>query len=158
MVHTRPFEYEQDEAFIWELYGSTRTEEMALWGWSEADKLAFLQSQFIMQQKSYQMQFPAQKHQIILRSEQPIGRMITDASGDALHLVDISLLPAYRGQGVGSGMIGDLQKEAQAFQLPIRLHVVQGNPAFRLYQRLHFIVTDSTGLYIQMEWQPRLQK
>ncbi|MBW5469934.1 GNAT family N-acetyltransferase [Brevibacillus formosus] len=158
MVHTRPFEYEQDEAFIWELYCSTRTEEMALWGWSESDKLAFLQSQFIMQQKSYQMQFPAQNHQIILRSGQPIGRLITDASGDALHLVDISLLPAYRGQGVGSGIMGALQKEAEALKLPVRLRVLQGNPAFRLYERLHFIVTDSTGLYIQMEWQSLLQK
>ncbi|MGG1223095.1 GNAT family N-acetyltransferase [Brevibacillus formosus] len=111
-----------------------------------------------MQQKSYQMQFPAQNHQIILRSGQPIGRLITDASGDALHLVDISLLPAYRGQGVGSGIMGALQKEADALQLPIRLRVLQGNPAFRLYERLHFIVTDSTGLYIQMEWQPLLQK
>lgn len=158
MVHTRPFEHEQDETFIWELYCSTRTEEMALWGWSESDKLAFLQSQYAMQQQSYQMQFPAQNHQIILRSGQPIGRLITDASGYALHLVDLSLLPAYRGQGVGSSIIGDLQKEAQSFQLPIRLRVLQGNPAFRLYERLHFIVTDSTGLYIQMEWQPVPQK
>ncbi|MFF0825629.1 GNAT family N-acetyltransferase [Brevibacillus sp. NPDC003359] len=158
MVHTRPFEYEQDEFFIWELYCSTRTEEMAHWGWSESDKLAFLQSQHAMQQKSYQMQFPAQNHQIILQAEQSIGRMITDASGDALHLVDISLLAAYRGRGVGSGIIGNLQKEAQAFQLPIRLRVLQGNPAFRLYERLHFIVTDATGLYIQMEWNPLLQK
>lgn len=73
MVHNRSFEYEQDEAFIWELYCSTRTEEMAHWGWSESDKLAFLQSQYAMQQKSYQMQFPAQNHQIILRSEQPMA-------------------------------------------------------------------------------------
>src|SRR5262249_18789968 len=45
-----------DEAFLYELYCSTRAEEIAAFGWDRAQRDAFLQLQFRGVQRHYQVQ------------------------------------------------------------------------------------------------------
>ncbi|MFS0553606.1 GNAT family N-acetyltransferase [Brevibacillus sp. 179-C9.3 HS] len=152
MIQTRLVIPEQDEAFLHELYRSTREEEMAHWGWNEADKLTFMQMQFRMQQHSYHARFPVLLHQIIVHDQWAVGRIMTANASEAMQLVDISLLPAFRGKGIGTQLIGKLQDEASGSNMPVRLHVQCENPAMRLYERLGFVVTGSTEMYHAMEW------
>jgi hypothetical protein len=38
--------------------------------------------------------------------------------------------------------------------LTLRLQVLRGNPAIRLYQRLGFVQSGADPMYLQMEWVP----
>lgn len=143
-----------DEPFLFQLYASTRQEEMAAWGWEPAQQETFLWMQFQNRTQAYRMRFPDAEHHLILDGEQPIGAMILAREPGVLRLVDIALLPAGRGAGIGSAMIRALQAEAARTASALHLHVNKGNPARRLYDRLGFTVTRETDLAYAMVWRP----
>ncbi len=141
-----------DAALLFRLYASTRAEEMALFQWDEAQAQAFLQMQFNMQKRSYEMQFPAAQHSIILMDGQEVGRLMVDRAPSELLLVDIALLPEVRGHGIGGKLIRELQEEAAREGKAVRLTVVRNNPALRLYERLGFVTVGDDGIYLEMLW------
>src|SRR5690349_16400778 len=73
-----------DDAFVREVYAGTRAEELLLTGWDEPTKSAFLALQFEAQRRSYREQFPHAAYDIILRGDQPVGRLIVDRSPDLM--------------------------------------------------------------------------
>jgi len=144
-----------DQAFLFDLYRSTRAEELSAWGWDEAQQQAFLNLQFRGQQAHY-AEYSNTNHQIILDGEipigRPIGRILTSHLTDEIRLVDIALLTEHRGQGIGAALIQSLFKEAVRESKTVRLHVVKEARALRLYQRLGFqIIGDAVSHYL-MEW------
>jgi ribosomal protein S18 acetylase RimI-like enzyme len=143
-----------DEPFLFELYASTRQEEMATWGWDAAQRQAFLSMQFKAQQWQHQSCSMNAIHQIILRAGLPVGRILTDCTSAEIMLVDIALLPEQRGAGIGAALIRNLQIEAAHAGKPIRLHVLKTNRASRLYTRLGFEVVRDDGMYCEMIWRP----
>ena len=70
----------------------------------------------------------------------PIGRLCWEWMPDELRLVDISLLPAWRGQGLGQQVVSALQALAAGEGLAMGLHVEVGNRAIALYERLGFVM------------------
>src|SRR5712664_2086303 len=97
-----------DQAFLFQVYASTRLEEVALVPWNDEQKQAFLQMQFNAQTQSYQREFPGAEYLVILHDGVPAGRLTIERSDKAILLIDIALLPAYRNFGIGSGLIQDL--------------------------------------------------
>jgi ribosomal protein S18 acetylase RimI-like enzyme len=145
----------EDEAFLSQVYASTRAEELALVAWDDEQKQAFLQMQFNAQRLSYQQQFPQAEYQVVMRGEIPAGRLIVDRSDEVVLLIDIALLPEHRNAGIGSSLIRDLQAEAAQAERPVRLHVENFNPAFQLYERLGFTRVAENGFYWLMEWRAK---
>lgn len=152
-VSLRPAEV-ADHPFLYELYCSTRQEELAAWGWDAAQTATFLQFQFRAQQLHYQTQFPHATYEIICHAGQPIGRLILDSSAQELRLVDIALLPAHRNSGIGSALLRDVLATAAQAGRPVRLHVEAHNRARRLYERLGFTLVTTVGPYYLMEKPP----
>jgi len=142
-----------DEAFLFELYASTRAEEMAAWGWNEVQQQAFLGLQFRGQQAHY-AEYPNTDHNIILEGERPIGRLFLSRLKDEIRLVDIALLPQHRGRGIGAVLIQGLFEEATHAGKAVRLHVEKFNRAQQLYQRLGFHIVGDTQSHYFMEWKP----
>jgi GNAT superfamily N-acetyltransferase len=141
-----------DEAFLFDLYASTREEELALIAWGAAVKTAFLRQQFHAQQAHYRGTYPNAMHQVILHDDRPIGRVYVARSAQETHLIDIALLPGWRGRGIGTALIRDLLREADQAGIPVRLHVFLGNhQARRLYERLGFAPIGGADLHILME-------
>ncbi|MGH9802529.1 MAG: GNAT family N-acetyltransferase [Blastocatellia bacterium] len=149
-ISLRPAEAD-DQAFLFELYRDTRAEEMAAWGWGEAQQHAFLSLQFRARTMSYSA-YPNTEHSIVLNAGQPIGRLLISRMEDEIRLVDIALLAEVRGQGIGAKLIAGLFDRARNENLPVRLHVEKLNPALRLYQRLGFQILEDTGTQYFMEW------
>src|SRR5215472_6852228 len=143
-----------DEAFLYELYCSTRAHEIAAFGWDRAQQDAFLQLQFRGLQRHYQVQQLDVDFRIILQDGRPIGQLIVMRSATEIRLADIALLPEYRGSGIGSRLIGDLFTEARGSGRPLTLHVEKTSRAVALYERLGFQRIDETGFHYKMEWQP----
>ena len=144
-----------DEAFLWEVYASTRQEELDLTHWSQAQRKVFLDSQFKAMRGGYASQFPQADFSVILFREQPVGLMVVDRAETELRLVDIALLTEYRGRGLGSFLLKKLAAEAARARKPLRLHVFKGSRPWHLYERLGFVKIQEDGPYEHLEWRPQ---
>jgi GNAT superfamily N-acetyltransferase len=141
-----------DEGFIFTLYAASRSDEMAVWGWPQAQQEAFLRLQFNGRQQHYKTQFPQAEHKIIMLDESMIGGMVVVKLDNAFRLADIVLLPEYRGKGYAAALIQDLLDEAKQVNKPVQLFVERFNPAIRLYERLGFAIVGDIGSHLSMEW------
>jgi ribosomal protein S18 acetylase RimI-like enzyme/quercetin dioxygenase-like cupin family protein len=150
VITVRP-EQAQDEKFLFELYASTRQEELDTWGWPEEMRSAFLSLQFKASQAQHQP-YPDAEFQIVLVDGVEAGRIIVHRTREAVHLVDIALLPRYRGAGVGASLMQRIFGEAAATRKPVKLSVLKNNRAVRFYERLGFVKTGETELHAEMEW------
>ncbi len=152
-VTLRPIE-PADETFLCRVYASTRLEELAAVSWSEAEKGAFLQSQFRAQHAYYREHYAGARFDVILVGGVPAGRLYVLPMAEEIRLVDIALLPGFRRGGVGTALLRGLQEEAAAARKPLRIHVEKMNPARRLYERLGFRPIEDRGVYDFFEWRP----
>ncbi|CAI8936205.1 GNAT family N-acetyltransferase [Pseudomonas donghuensis] len=144
-----------DLDFLRLLYASTRTEEMAPSGWSAQAIEAFLAQQFHAQHQYYQAHFPDAEFSIIEQDGQACGRLYLFWGQTTLNLIDIALLPPYRGQGLGTRLLTDLLQRADDHGLAVELSVEPYNPALRLYARFGFQVINTSGVYLRMRRQAR---
>jgi predicted N-acetyltransferase YhbS len=142
-----------DERFLLELYAQTRADELTLAGMDATQREVFVQMQFRARQASYAASYPAATDQIICcDSGTPVGRVLVNRAVDAMLLVDIAVVTERRGQGLGTQVIQGLQQECRARGLELKLRVLKGNPAERLYQRLGFQETARGALRADMVW------
>lgn len=142
-----------DEAFLYELYCSTRSEEIAAWGLEPAQREMIMKLQFTARQRHYDIAFPGADHKIILRDDRRAGRILVFRSEREIRLVDVALVPEERGRGIGAALVSALIEEARAEGKPVTLHVAKANRAAGLYRRLGFSVTNDLGTDYKMEWQ-----
>ena len=145
---------DDDLPFLAELYASTRDEEMQMIRWTEQEKEAFLRSQFEFQHRYYREHYPACEFLIMERAGTRIGRLYVDRWPDQIRIVDISLVPGARGEGIGGAVLRQLLNEGKACGLPVTIHVEVNNRARRLYERLGFHDRESNGVYTLMRWTP----
>ncbi|MEO8493739.1 MAG: GNAT family N-acetyltransferase [Planctomycetota bacterium] len=145
---------DDDLEFLCGLYASTREEELKPVPWSDAEKANFLRMQFHAQHVHYQNAFADAQYLIILSGEELIGRLYLHRRDDEHRVVDIALLPAHRGRGLGTRILRDIQHEAAAAGKPVRIHVEMFNPAMHFYERLGFHRIADRGAYYLMEWTP----
>src|SRR6267143_1438607 len=101
----------EDAAFLLEVYGSTRADELALVPWSNDQKEAFVRFQFDAQDASYHERFPAASYNIILQDGKPIGRLYVLREDEGIRILDITVLPRSRNAGVGTSLIRQLITE-----------------------------------------------
>ncbi len=141
-----------DEAFLFEVYASTREAEMALVDWDDARKHGFLRMQFDAQRRYYREQFPGADFQIVVSGNRAAGRLYVDRSGDDLHILDIALLPEHRNAGIGGTLIRRLLTEASTVGKPVNIHVERFNRALRFYERLGFVRVGESGAHYLMQW------
>jgi len=141
-----------DENFLCQLYASTREEELAVLGWSDEQKDAFLAMQFNAQHKFYLENFTQADFHIMQLGQDSIGRLYLDYRKDEIRIIDIALLPQYRNKGIGSAFIKDILAEAAQKSLAVRIHVEHYNRALALYKRLGFRKIGDEGVYYLMEW------
>ena len=108
-------ETEADIPFLRKLYISTRWEELApIVDWTAAHKIAFLESQFGFQRHHYYTYFPDSEFAIIEQNGTPAGRIYIDRQETLLLVIDIALLPEWRGHGVGTALMNAVCAEACA--------------------------------------------
>jgi ribosomal protein S18 acetylase RimI-like enzyme len=146
-------ETDADIAFLMRLYASTRAEELAPVPWSAEQKAAFLAQQFDAQRRHYRA-YADCAFDVIEKNGEPAGRLYLQAQPSRLHIVDVALLPAWRGHGVGAMLLEGLQAAGRACGKGVSTFVERFNPALRLYRRLGFAEIADHGVYLEMEWRP----
>lgn len=145
---------DDDLPFLSRLYASTREDELAPLPWSEEQKRVFLEQQFNAQHVFYQQQFPDAAFELLSVAGEPAGRLYVARWTREIRIVDIALLPEFRGHGHGGRLVGELLEEGRAQGKKVSIHVERHNPAMHLYQRLGFREVQDKGVYLLMEWSP----
>ena len=152
-ISLRPVEQGDDE-FLLSVYASTRAEELERVPWTQEQKNAFLRMQFEAQKQHYAAEYPEATHNIICLEGVPVGRLYLSRSPDALHILDITVLPQHRNTGTGSFLIRELLKEGASAGKPVSIYVESLNPSFRLFSRLGFQKVEETGFQFLLRWTP----
>ena len=143
-----------DSELLFRVYASTREEELGLVDWPAEQKLAFLRQQFDAQHQQYHANYTNTSWDVIEVDGEPAGRLYVARWPAEIRLVYISLLPAYRGRGIGTNLVKDLLDEGGSSGRPVRIHVEIYNPALHLYERLGFRRIAERGPYYFLEWSP----
>lgn len=141
--------------FLLRLYASTRAEEMAMVvDWTAEQKDAFVRLQFEGQHSWYRQHYEDAQFDLVLVDGIPAGRFYVHRRPAEIRLMDISLLPEYRGGRIGTSLLTELFAESAATGRPVTIHVEKYNPAMRLYERLGFVPIADRGVYLLLQRDP----
>lgn len=153
LVTRRPVQ-DSDLPFLARLYASTRAQELAATPWTDAQRRLFLDQQFHAQHAFYTEQFAGAEFSVVMIDGRPGGRLYVDRRTDEIRIVDIALLPAHTGNGIGGRLLRELMDEAADRGVPLTIHVERFNRALSLYGRLGFAQVADQGPYLLLEWDP----
>jgi len=143
-----------DEPFLLRVYAATRAEELAPVPWSDEQKAAFVAMQFQAQSAHYAEHYDGMSADVVLVDGEPAGRLLVARWTQEIRIVDIALLPAFRGRGAGTELLAELMDEATEMGKRLSIHVERENRALALYERLGFEPVGGTGVHLRMEWDP----
>ena len=152
-VELRPAE-PADEPFLRDVYASTRADELTRVDWPDEQKRAFTDQQFTAQDAYYREHYEGASYDVILVDGEGAGRLYVARWPEEIRIMDIAILPEFRGAGVGTRLLTALQAEAAAGGRSLSIHVEGFNPARALYERLGFRAVEERGPYVFMEWRP----
>jgi GNAT superfamily N-acetyltransferase len=143
----------EDRDLLFQVYASTRS-DIAQAPWDEGTKAVLLRVQAHAQDADYRMRWPEAEFLVVTVDGQDAGRLYRVCSGRELRLMDIALLPEWRGRGIGTTLIEGLVDEARSDGRLLSLHVEHGSPARRLYDRLGFVAAGQSEVHVRMELRP----
>lgn len=154
-VTLRPAQPE-DESFLIAVYGSTREQELAMTPWTAEQREAFIRFQYTSQLTHYQTEYPQAEQSVIMLSgllgEQPVGRIYLDRREVEIRILDITLLPQYRGQGIGTPIIRRVMGEATRDGKDVSIELDSFEKSHGLFERLGFKPTETTGFHTVFVW------
>ena len=141
-----------DNAFLLEVYGSTRAEELAMTPWTDEQRYAFLLHQFTAQLDHYAKNYPTATHDVIMSDGRQVGRIYVARLENEIRIIDLTLLPHERNAGIGSYLIRQVLVEAGRTKQSVRIWVEDFNPSLRLFERLGFTRSEQQGFHLLMKW------
>jgi ribosomal protein S18 acetylase RimI-like enzyme len=142
-----------DAGFLQALYASTR-DDLRMLPLPPAQVGQLIAMQQRVHEEGQRAMYPNAGVLVLEHAGEPAGRAVLDTTGADWRLVDLALLPAVRGRGLGAALLAALQARAAAHGARIGLAVLRTNaPALRLYQRAGFVIAGGNELQYQMLWQ-----
>ena len=113
-----------------------------IWGWDEN-----------WQRDNFAAEFAGAATSVIEQNGRIVGYVQILDKEDRIHVQNIAISPEYQGKGIGSRILKNLQLQAAARQVPLRLGAFRTNTlAQKLYERLGFRRTGATDTHIEMSW------
>lgn len=141
---------EADLPFLRMLYRTVRDPELAMTPWSEAQKQAFSDSQFALQDRHYRAYYAGALFLVVEHGGVPVGRLYLGTAAGPLRLMDIAFLPAWRRRGWGAALVRMVLDRADREGRETLLFVESHNPAYGLYLRHGFVADGLEGVYVRM--------
>lgn len=84
-----------------------------------------------------------------------VGLLHVERRPMEIFLANIHVEPRFQKRGLGTAVIRQLQAEARAAGIPLRLQVLKTNPSARaLYERLGFVTLEPAEAHDRLIWQP----
>lgn len=151
MIGLRPVQ-DGDSAFLLALYASLRAAELDLTGWSADQRAAFVAQQFQAQDAHYRKHYADARFDLVTVDDAAAGRLYVARWPDEIRIMDIALMPEWRGRGFGTRLLQDILDEGRISGRRVTIHVEIFNPAQALYARLGFRPIGEAGVHRLLEW------
>ena len=90
--------------------------------------------------------------EIIERDGEPVGYQILLEHDDHWFLDELAVVASAQNRGLGTELVTAVMTAARTAGMPVRLSVLDCNPAQRLYARLGFRVSRREPPRVKMEW------
>jgi ribosomal protein S18 acetylase RimI-like enzyme len=149
------FAHKNDDAFLFPLFCSTRT-EFSLLPLPPQQLELLLQQQYRLQQAGYAAQYPLAVTLVIEYQSVNIGKIVINKSNASVHVVDFAIVPQYRGCGYGSVILESVKAYAHINGATVCLSVDRQNVRARqLYLRLGFQSSEVTETHEWLLWPPQ---
>jgi ribosomal protein S18 acetylase RimI-like enzyme len=146
----------EDAEFLFRLFAESQ-EQLSQFLSNEELWRSLVAMQFRGRQMTYSAEYPRAVDSILCvesagQGTLPVGRLLVDRQPDCWRIVDIAVVAAYRGRGLGGWALKNLMLECSGAAGRLALRVRPENAAQRLYERLGFRAAgeDATGL--EMVW------
>jgi ADP-ribose pyrophosphatase YjhB (NUDIX family)/GNAT superfamily N-acetyltransferase len=101
--------------------------------------------------KAFSGRIAARQCSIIIHDEADVGILSVGRLESHIQLDQVFILPAHQNRGIGTALVRELAREAKEAGKPLRLRVLNVNPARKLYEREGFRVTSTTPERTYME-------
>jgi len=137
-----------DEEFERRLFEEVRAATWAALPLDPAQKRALIDQQHEARRRQYASSYPNAQHLVFSKDGEPVGALILAESEHEILIVDVSVLPARQGQGIGTAM---LRSVIESTAKVLTLHVERSNPALELYARLGFVEVADDGMVVTMQ-------
>lgn len=143
-----------NDVFLRFLYSDLRAPEFACLGLSPAQVEAFCRMQYDCRAASHAQYMPALNTSIVWVDAYAVGRMDVQAAPKQWRLVNLELLTAWRGKGLGRRLLAGLQREAAEAGVPLALSADAAGWVAAWYRRCGFEWVASDGLVEHLVWRP----
>ena len=146
----------EDDRFLMHLFAENRRDQFEVLG--DQMRAQILEHQYRIQAHQYEANYPEAFRLIVETNGESIGRLLLSPNQQAIHIVDIALLPCWQRQGHGTRLLKSLLAYVAASDSfnEISLNVEETNPALALYERLGFRLASSRPPYLTMICSPSL--
>jgi GNAT superfamily N-acetyltransferase len=148
-VRLRPC-HARDEAFLYEVFCTTWAHRVAA---LPNQNLArhVLRIQHIAQEREFLHTHPDRQRFVVLVDDEPAGRLYLDDAGASMQLLDLTLIPRFRGHGIGSGIVRGVCEQATASGRRVEVRVERaGATATGLWSGFRLVAADD--LADHLEW------
>ncbi len=142
----------EDRPFLFRVYASTRREELLPLGWDEDAVQAFLRTQFEHEERDWSLHRPGAECMVVMRDGMRVGRLYLARTAHEIRVMDLTLLPEHRRQGIGSMLLSSLLDEARVTRRTVRMAVERSAPVAALCRSLGFLPAATHGSTWLMEW------
>ncbi len=146
---------ESDDEFLFRLFGEIKIAELNLYAWPEPMKNQLVSMQYNAYKQMIKNEYPNVEDYVISANNEKAGRLQLDVKDSGIRIINISLLPAFHGNGIGTKIIKDILAEADLKNKPVYLEVDRVNPAFNLYCKLGFEIYGQDEIRYSMKYIPR---
>jgi len=149
-IHLRP-STAADYADLFSIFASTRANEFAHLEGEQERIAALIADQFRLQDTYYHRHYSNAHFDMVMCEGIVIGRLYHNWSEDTLRIIDIALLPEWRGRRIGTRLMHALVSVATQRGMAVSLYVEMNNPVCALYERLGFRAIGDEGVYQLMQ-------
>jgi ribosomal protein S18 acetylase RimI-like enzyme len=153
LAYLRPCE-DDDDGFLYDVFCTTWENEVAA---LPNPNLAqhVLRIQHIAQERRFASRYPGHHRFVVLVDGEDAGRVYVHEGHSSLHVIDLTLLPAFRSAGVGTRLARDVFGYAAERGMSVTLRVPRRNRrACELYSSLGFRLVRVDDLDNYFEWRP----
>lgn len=146
----------EDEAFLFLLFAESQP-QLDLLRPNETLWRSLIDVQYRGRKMTYDQLYPGAENSILCWRDaagaaHPVGRILVYQQPGRWRIIDIAVLAAQRGKGIGAWALKACMAESAAAGARLELRVTFGNPARRLYERLGFTVVSEEGMDVEMAY------